>query len=61
VGFGISRKEHIEALADIVDAVAVGSALVDVIADAAHGERITKVKAFMEGLGATSQTTGGAH
>lgn len=61
VGFGISRKEHVDALADTVDAVAVGSALVDVVADAAPGERVTKVKAFMEGLGATSQTAGGAH
>ena len=59
VGFGISRKEHIDALADIVDAVAVGSALVDVIADASPGDRITEVKAFMEGLGVTPETTGG--
>jgi len=60
VGFGISRKEHIDALTDTVDAVAVGSALVDVIAKASPSERVTKVKSFMEGLGATSKTTGGS-
>ena len=59
VGFGISRREHVEALADSVDAVAVGSALVDVIAVASPIDRITKVKAFMESLGVTPEMTGG--
>lgn len=59
VGFGISRREHVEALADSVDAVVVGSALVDVIADASPIDRITKVEAFMEGLGVTPKKTGG--
>ena len=60
VGFGISRREHVEALADSVDAVVVGSALVDVIAEAAPSDRVAKVKAFMEGLGVTPEMTGGA-
>ena len=55
LGFGISRKEQVDALANSVDAVVVGSALVDVIANASANERISKVKAFMQGLGATSQ------
>ena len=55
LGFGISRKEQVDALANSVDAVVVGSALVDVIANASPDERISKVKAFMQGLGATSQ------
>lgn len=59
VGFGISRREHVEALADSVDAVAVGSALVDIIAGAAPRERVAKVKAFMADLGATPELAGG--
>ena len=55
LGFGISRKEQVDALVDSVDAVVVGSALVDAIANASPDERISKVRMFMENLGATSQ------
>ena len=55
LGFGISRKEQIDALANSVDAVVVGSALVDVIANTSQDEQISKVKAFMQGLGAITQ------
>jgi tryptophan synthase alpha chain len=34
VGFGLSRPEHVRAVADVADAAVVGSALVSVIADA---------------------------
>ena len=59
VGFGISRREQVDALAGSVDAVVVGSALVDIVAGAAPSERVTKVKAFMAALGATSELAGG--
>lgn len=38
VGFGLSRREHLEALAGAADAVVVGSALVRRIAEAGGGE-----------------------
>jgi tryptophan synthase alpha chain len=34
IGFGLSRPEHVRAVADVADAAVVGSALVSVIADA---------------------------
>ncbi len=61
LGFGISRREQIDVLSSSVDAVVVGSALMDIIANAAPDQRVSKVKEFMEGLGATSQMTGGTH
>lgn len=38
VGFGVSRREHMEALAGAADAVVVGSALVHTVAQAGSGE-----------------------
>ena len=53
VGFGISRKAQVDALPDSVDAVVVGSALVDLIASTAPGELESKVHEFLTGLGAS--------
>lgn len=52
VGFGISRKAQVDALPDEVDAVVVGSALVDLVASSAPGEREARAQAFLTGLGA---------
>ena len=52
VGFGISRKAQVDALPDTVDAVVVGSALVDVMASAEPGQRESSVHEFLTGLGA---------
>ena len=52
VGFGISRKEQVDNLPDEVDAVVVGSALVDLVAKAAPGQREAVVCEFLTGLGA---------
>jgi tryptophan synthase alpha subunit len=49
----------VEALAESVDAVVVGSALVDVIANAAPSDRVAEVKSFMAGLGVTPEITRG--
>ena len=52
VGFGISRKAQVDALPDGVDAVVVGSALVDVMASAPPEEREARAHAFLTSLGA---------
>lgn len=50
VGFGISRREHVEALKGQADAVITASAIVNLIEQAAPDEREAKVKAFVEVL-----------
>ena len=50
VGFGISRREHIEALRGRADAAAVGSAIVEVIEASPRDEREAKVKEYVEVL-----------
>lgn len=56
VGFGISRRAQVEALPDEVDAVVVGSALVDLVASSAPGEREGRVHEFLTSLGAARRT-----
>ena len=58
VGFGISRKAQVDALPDSVDAVVVGSALVDLIASSAPDELESKVHEFLTGLGASPRQQG---
>jgi tryptophan synthase alpha subunit len=50
VGFGISRREHVEALAGKADAAVVGSAIVDVIEASPRAEREERVKDYVEVL-----------
>ena len=50
VGFGISRREHIEAVGRYADAAVVGSALVDVIEAAPRGETVAKAAEFIADL-----------
>jgi len=50
VGFGISRREHVEAVGRIADAAIVGSAIIAAI-DAAEPERRTeRVREYVEGV-----------
>lgn len=55
VGFGISRPEHVATVTRWADAAVVGSALVQVIADAADApdllQQVTVVRAVAEGRG----------
>lgn len=50
VGFGISQREHVEAVGRFADAVVVGSAIIDVIDDSDVSERETRVREYVEVL-----------
>ena len=50
VGFGMSRREHVEALAGVADGVVVGSALMDVIGANKPQERANAVREYVEVL-----------
>lgn len=50
VGFGISRREHVQSLAGLADAVVVGSAIMDVIAAHRPQERAKAVREYVEVL-----------
>jgi tryptophan synthase alpha chain len=50
VGFGISKRAHIEALAGLADAAIVGSALIDVVESSPEAERVKRVRDYVEVL-----------
>ena len=50
VGFGLSKREHIEALSGMADAAVVGSAIVDVIEGSPRTELEAKVREYVEVL-----------
>jgi tryptophan synthase alpha chain len=60
VGFGISRREHIEALAGIADGAVIGSATMDLINSLQPGERAGPVREYVETLSGRRKSAGGA-
>jgi tryptophan synthase alpha chain len=50
VGFGISRREHIEALAGVSDGAVIGSATMDLINSRSPAERPAAVREYVETL-----------
>jgi tryptophan synthase alpha subunit len=50
VGFGISDREHVEAVGRIAEVAVVGSALIDVIDSSPAQEREARVRAYVEVL-----------
>lgn len=55
VGFGVSQREHVEALSGYADAAVVGSAVINTIEDAAPDERQDRVREFVAELGGRAQ------
>lgn len=56
LGFGVSRAEHVAEIGAYADAVVVGSALVQAIAEAPAGEEATVAAAFVRRLKGTDET-----
>jgi tryptophan synthase alpha chain len=50
VGFGISKREHVEALRGIADAAIVASALIDTVESSPREERVRRVREYVEVL-----------
>ena len=50
VGFGISRPEHVRHVTAFADGAVVGSALVNVIADAASGDVVQRAGELVRSL-----------
>ena len=50
VGFGISTREHVEAVGSIADAAIVGSAFVQAVAGAPRDARAEHVRSFVEAM-----------
>ena len=50
IGFGISTREHVEAVGKLADAAVIGSAFVRAVASAPRTERPRAVRAYMEGI-----------
>jgi tryptophan synthase alpha chain len=50
VGFGISRRQHVEAIGRRAEAVVVGSALVRVVQEAPVGKMVDQARRFVAGL-----------
>lgn len=48
IGFGISSREQVREVGTLADAAVIGSAFVNMIADAPREERSVRVRAFME-------------
>jgi tryptophan synthase alpha chain len=59
VGFGISRREHVEAVGRIAEVAIVGSALIDVIEASPAREREARVRAYVEVLAGRRGAAGG--
>jgi tryptophan synthase alpha subunit len=50
VGFGMSRREHIEALTGVADGVVIGSAFIDLLGKTERQERANKLREYVEVL-----------
>lgn len=50
VGFGISKREHIEALQGAADIAVIGSAIIDIVKKSEKKERQKEIKTFLNSL-----------
>ncbi|HLG11295.1 MAG TPA: tryptophan synthase subunit alpha [Dehalococcoidia bacterium] len=58
VGFGISRREHITALAGVADGAVIGSATMDLINSRAPADRASAVREYVETLSGHRSASG---
>ena len=58
IGFGISQRHHVEAMAPWAQAVVVGSALIHVVETTPDGQRAAAVRGFVAGLKGIVTTQG---
>lgn len=58
IGFGISQRHHVEALAPWSQAAVVGSALIELVENTPDEQRVEAVKDFVAGLKGTVPTKG---
>ena len=47
VGFGISKREHVEALRGLADAAIVASALIDIVESSPREQRVERVRSYV--------------
>jgi tryptophan synthase alpha subunit len=57
VGFGISKREHVEAVGKLAEGAAIGSALVSTVRNAPPGESDTYVRKYIEDVTGRSGAT----
>jgi tryptophan synthase alpha chain len=57
VGFGISKRSHVEALAGMADAAIVGAAIIDTIESSPREERVSRVRDYVEVLTGRRETS----
>lgn len=60
VGFGVSRREHVQAIGRWAEAAVVGSALLQALEGADGAQAPHRARAFLEGLRAPEHLPGGA-
>ena len=57
VGFGISKRAHVEALAGVADAAIVASVLIDIVESSPREERVQRVRDYVEVLAGRKETS----
>ena len=60
LGFGISRPEHVASVASIVDGVAIGSAMVNIMGETAPSERTEVVGNYVRSLAEAARRAEGS-
>jgi tryptophan synthase alpha chain len=57
VGFGISKREHVQALEGLADGAIVASVLIDIVESSPREERVEKVRSYVEVLTGRSEAS----
>ncbi len=57
VGFGISKREHVEALQGLADGAIVGAAIIDTVESSPQAKRVERVRDYVEVLTGRSEAS----